>query len=110
MQFIGPFADFFSVESSKSEVSPMKRNLFWLAIALLAAAVYFGLLVTIGDQYLHADLSLGLPVVARTLVAFLGGLAAVGVPPLPHHLPNPSRPQTIGFPRGVFFLVGPLFG
>src|SRR5258706_546805 len=41
MQFIGPFADFFSVESSKSEVSPMKRNLFWLAIALLAAAVVF---------------------------------------------------------------------
>src|ERR1043166_6966187 len=77
MQFTGPSADFFSVESSKSEVSgPMKRKLFWLAIALLAAAVYCGLLVTMGDQYLHADLSLGLPVAARTLIAFLGGLAA----------------------------------
>ena len=48
----------------------MKRKLFWLAVVLLAAAVYFGLLVTVGDQYLHVDLSLGLPVVARTLIAF----------------------------------------
>lgn len=50
---------------------------FALAIALVVIGIYFGLIVTIGDQYLHADLSLGIPVVWRTLAAFLSGLAAV---------------------------------
>jgi heme exporter protein C len=111
MQFTGPSADFFSVESSKSEVSrPMKRKLFWLAVALLAAAVYFGLLVTIGDQYLHADLSLGLPVVARTLIAFLGGLAAVVIFLVADDFRNISRPKAIGAAGLVLLLIGSYFG
>jgi heme exporter protein C len=47
-----------------------------IAIALLCIGVYFGLVVTMADQYLHADLSLGLPLVVRTLVAVFGGLVA----------------------------------
>src|SRR3954451_1556673 len=111
MQFTGPSADFFSVESSKSEVSgPMKRKLFWLAVVLLAAAVYFGLLVTVGDQYLHADLSLGLPVVARTLIAFLGGLAATVIVLIADDFSNLSRPKAIGLAGIVFILIGSYFG
>ncbi len=88
----------------------MKRNLFWLAIALLAAAVYFGLLVTIGDQYLHADLSLGLPIVARTLIAFLGGLAAVVILLIADDFSNLSRPKALGVAGVVLLLIGSYFG
>ncbi len=45
-----------------------------IAIALLCIAVYIGLVVTLADEYLHADLSLGLPIAARTLIAVFGGL------------------------------------
>lgn len=45
-----------------------------IAIALLFVAIYFGLVVTVADQYMHADLSLGLPLAVRTLTAVLGGL------------------------------------
>ena len=88
----------------------MKRNLFWLAIALLAAAVYFGLLVTMGDQYLHADLSLGLPVGVRTLIAFLGGLAATVILLVADDFRNLSRPKGIGIAGIVFLLLGSYFG
>lgn len=47
-----------------------------IATGLIAAAVYFGLAVTIADQYLHADLSLGLPIAIRTMIAMFGGLLA----------------------------------
>ena len=53
----------------------MKRA-FVLGVALLAAAVYCGLVVTMGEHF-GVNLSLGIPVGARTLIAFLGGLAAV---------------------------------
>ncbi len=45
-----------------------------IAVALLCIGVYFGLVVTLADLYLHADLSLGLPLAVRTLVAVIGGL------------------------------------
>jgi heme exporter protein C len=111
MQFTGPFADFFSVESSKSEgFILMKRNLFWLAVALLAAAVYFGLLVTMGDQYLHADLSLGLPVAAQALIAFLSGLAAIVILLVADDFRNLSRPKALGLAGLALLLIGSYFG
>lgn len=45
-----------------------------IAVALFCIGVYFGLVVTLADLYLHADLSLGLPLAVRTLVAVIGGL------------------------------------
>jgi heme exporter protein C len=53
----------------------MKRA-FILGVALLAAAVYCGLIVTMGEHF-GVNLSLGIPVGVRTLIAFLGGLAAI---------------------------------
>jgi len=88
----------------------MKRNLFWLAIALLAAAVYFGLLVTVADQYLGADLSLGLPVVARTLIAFLGGLVALVLILVVDDFGNLQRPKAIAAAGVLFLLIGSYFG
>ena len=88
----------------------MKRNLFWLAIALLAAAVYFGLLVTVADQYLGADLSLGLPVVARTLIAFLGGLVALVLILVVDDFGNLQRPKAIAAAGVLFLLIGSCFG
>lgn len=54
---------------------PRKLNNI-VAVALFSIAVFFGLAVTLADQYLHVDLSLGLPLVARTLVAVFGCLIA----------------------------------
>ncbi|HSY47803.1 MAG TPA: cytochrome c biogenesis protein CcsA [Thermoanaerobaculia bacterium] len=88
----------------------MKRNLFWLAIVLLAAAVYFGLLVTVADQYLGADLSLGLPVVARTLIAFLGGLVALVLIIVADDFGNLKRPKTLAAAGILFLLIGSYFG
>lgn len=45
-----------------------------IAVVALAIAVYFGLVITLADEYLHADLSLGLPLGVRTLLAVFGGL------------------------------------
>src|ERR1041384_4064384 len=53
----------------------MKRA-FLMGVVLLAAAVYCGLVVAIGEHF-GVNLSLGIPVVVRTLIAFLGGLAAI---------------------------------
>jgi heme exporter protein C len=88
----------------------MKRNLFWLAIALLAAAVYFGLLVTVADQYGGADLSLGLPVVARTLVAFLGGLVSLVLLLVADDFGNLRRPKALALIGILFLLAGSYFG
>ena len=49
---------------------------FVLGVALLLAAVYCGLIVALGDHF-GMNLSLGIPVGVRTVVAFLGGLAAI---------------------------------
>ena len=45
-----------------------------IAITLLVVATYFGLIVTVAEQYMGADLSLGLPVAARTLISVFGCL------------------------------------
>lgn len=81
-----------------------------LAFALIAIGVYFGLVVTVGDQYLHADLSLGIPVVARTLIAFLSGLAAVVVFLGADDLGDRVNPNAILGTGVVFLLIGSYFG
>ncbi len=81
-----------------------------LAFALIAIGVYFGLVVTVGDQYLHADLSLGIPVVARTLIAFLSGLAAVVVFLGADDLGGAVNPHAILGVGVVFLLIGSYFG
>lgn len=88
----------------------MKRNLFWLAIVLLAAAVYFGLLVTVADQYLGADLSLGLPIVVRTLIAFLGGLVALVLILVADDFANLRRPKALAVAGILFLMMGSYFG
>jgi heme exporter protein C len=88
----------------------MKRNVFWLAVVLLAAAVYCGLLVTFAGQYLGTDISLGLPVGARTLIAFLGGLAALTILFIFDDFANLSRPKALGLAGILFFLIGSYFG
>jgi len=87
----------------------MKRS-FALAFALLAVGVYFGLIVTAGEQYLHADLSLGLSVVARTLIAFLSGLAAVIVFLGGDDIEDYARPKILLVTGVLFLLVGSYFG
>ena len=57
----------------------MSKRLFIAGGVLLALAVYCGLVVTFADQYLHADLSLGLPSAARTLIAVFGALVALAL-------------------------------
>ena len=51
-----------------------RNRAFGIGIALLAAAVYCGLVVTMGEHF-GVNLSLGIPAGARTLIAFLGILA-----------------------------------
>jgi heme exporter protein C len=87
----------------------MKRA-FPLGIALLAVAVYCGLVVTAGEQYLHADLSLGIPSGVRTLVAFLAGLAAVVIFLGGDDLAGSSRPKLILGIGVAFLLIGSYFG
>jgi heme exporter protein C len=83
---------------------------FILGIALLAAAIYCGLIVTMGEQYLGADLSLGIPVVARTLIAFLGGLAAVILFLGADDLGDARRPKVLLGAGIVFLLIGSYWG
>jgi len=87
----------------------MKRA-FSLGIALLAVAVYCGLIVTAGEQYLKADLSLGIPVVARTLIAFLAGLAAVIIFLGSDDLSDSSKPKILLVIGIAFLLIGSWFG
>jgi heme exporter protein C len=87
----------------------MKRA-FPLGIGLLAVAVYCGLIVTAGEQYLHADLSLGIPVGIRTLVAFLAGLAAVILFLGSDDLSDSSKPKVLLGIGVAFLLVGSYFG
>jgi len=47
-----------------------RRYPYVISSALFALAIYFGLAVTYADQYLDADISLGLPIAARTLSCF----------------------------------------
>src|SRR6058998_2470526 len=83
---------------------------FIVGIALLAVGVYFGLLVTAGEQYLNADLSLGLPVGIRTLLAFLSGLVAVAILLRADDLSDFRRPKILLTIVVLFLLVGSYFG
>lgn len=93
-----------AIESSSSRVP------FRVAAALVAIGVYFGVVVTIGDEYLHADLSLGLPVVARTLIAFLSGLIATGIFLSTDDLGDTARPNRLIAAGIIFLLIGSYFG
>src|ERR1041384_5920066 len=108
MQFIGPSADFFSVESSRSN-GPMKRSSL-VAFVLLAVGVYCGLVVTMADEYLHTDVSLGIPTLARTLIAFFAGLAAVLVFFAGDDYDDAKTPNVILIVGVVFVLIGSYFG
>lgn len=83
---------------------------FPLGIALLAVAVYCGLIVTAGEQYLHADLSLGIPSGVRTLIAFLAGLAAVSIFLGGDDLSDSSKPKILLSIGVAFILIGSYFG
>jgi len=87
----------------------MKRS-FVIAFALLAVGVYFGLVVTAGEQYLHVDLSLRLSVVARTLIAFLSGLGAVLFFLGGDDIENDTRPMILLGTGVLFLLIGSYFG
>jgi len=87
----------------------MKRA-FPLGVALFAVAVYCGLIVTAGEQYLHADLSLGIPTGIRTLTAFLAGLAAVILFLGGDDLTDSSKPKILLGIGVAFILIGSYFG
>src|ERR1051325_13673 len=87
----------------------MKRS-FVLGFALLAIGVYFGLAITAAEQYLHADWTLGLSVVARTLIAFLAGLAAIIAFLGGDDIENDARPKILLGTGVIFLLVGSYFG
>ena len=87
----------------------MKRA-FPLGVALFAVAVYCGLIVTAGEQYLDADLSLGIPTGIRTLTAFLAGLAAVIIFLGGDDLSDSSKPKLLLGIGVAFILIGSYFG
>jgi len=83
---------------------------FAVGIALVAVAVYFGVLVTIGEQYLHTDLSLGIPVAIRTAAAFLAGLAASFIFLGSDDFADSRRPKIILGIGILLLLLGSYFG
>ena len=83
---------------------------FVVGIALVAVAVYFGVLVTIGEEYLHADLSLGIPVAVRTAAAFLAGLAASLVFLGSDDFADSRRPKIVLGIGVLLLFVGSWFG
>ncbi len=83
---------------------------FGVGIALVAAAVWFGVIVTIGEQYLNADLSLGIPSAARTAAAFLSGIAASLIFLAADDFAGARRPKIILAIGVLLLLVGSYFG
>src|SRR5436853_2731855 len=88
----------------------MSKRLFAAGGVLFALAVYFGLIVTFADEYLHADLSLGLPSGARTLIAFLGGLAAFVLFFAAEDFDDFKQPRTLIIAGVLLFIIGSYFG
>jgi heme exporter protein C len=82
---------------------------FGIGIVALAAAIYCGLIVTMGDHF-GTNLSLGIPVGARTLVAFLGGLAAVILFLGSDDLGNARRPKVLLGAGIVLLMIGSYWG
>ena len=87
-----------------------RRYLYSIATALFAAAIYFGLVVTIVDQYLHADVSLGLPVAARTLISVFSGLIAAIIWLTADDLKSPQRANALIAAGVVLMVIGTWFG
>jgi heme exporter protein C len=88
----------------------MERNLLRLAIALLAAAIYLGLIVDAHQQYFHEDISLGVPPIARILIAFLGSLAAMTIFLFGDDFQNLFRPKAIGIAGILLLAIGSYIG
>ena len=88
----------------------MSKRLFIAGGVLLALAVYCGLVVTFADQYLHADVSLGLPSAARTLIAVFGALVALALFFAADDFDNLRQPQTLIAAGVVLFIIGSYFG
>ncbi|HEY2321388.1 MAG TPA: cytochrome c biogenesis protein CcsA [Thermoanaerobaculia bacterium] len=87
-----------------------RRYPYVISSALLAVAIYFGLAVTYVDQYLHADISLGLPVAARTLIAVLSGLIGAAIYLAADDLKSPRCANRLIFTGVILMLIGTWFG
>ncbi len=87
----------------------MNRS-FIIGIALVAVAVYFGVVVTAAELYLHEDISLAVPPVTRTILAFLSGLAASIIFLGSDDFAGTRRPKIILTLGVLLLLVGSYFG
>jgi len=87
-----------------------RRYPYTIATALFAIGIYFGLAVTVADQYLHADISLGLPVAARTLISVFSGLIAAVIWLTADDLKSSRRAHSLILAGIVLMLIGTWFG
>lgn len=87
-----------------------RRYLYNFAVLLFAIGIYFGLAVTVADQYLHADISLGLPVGIRTLISFLFGLIGAVIYLAADDLESPARANALITAGVVLIGIGTYFG
>jgi heme exporter protein C len=82
-----------------------------VAAALFAIAVFFGLVVTLADQYLNLDLSLGLPLAARTLISVFGCLVGAVIFFATDDLELDSRMPALLILAGIALMaIGTWFG
>jgi len=87
-----------------------RRYLYVFAVILLAVGIYFGLAVTVADQYANADISLGLPVGLRTLLSFLSGLVGSAIYFLADDLESPRRAFGLILCGIALMAIGTYFG
>jgi len=87
-----------------------RRYPYVISSTLFALAIYFGLAVTYADQYLHADISLGLPVAARTLIAIFAGLIGAVIYLVADDLKAPQAANALILTGVVLVAVGTYFG
>jgi heme exporter protein C len=87
-----------------------RRYPYAIAAALLAIGIFFGLVVTIADQYLHADISLGLPVAARTLISVFSGLIGAVIWLTADDLKSSRRANALIATGVVLLAIGTYFG
>jgi heme exporter protein C len=87
-----------------------RRYLYNIAAALLVIGIYFGLAVTVADQYLHADISLGLPVAVRTLLSVFSGLIGAVIWLTADDLESPRRANALILTGIVLVAIGTYFG
>lgn len=87
-----------------------RRYPYAIATVLLGLAIYFGLVVTMADQYLHADLSLGLPTAARTLISVFAGLIGGVLWLTADDLKSSRRANALIAAGILLMLIGTYFG